>query len=92
MRPADATVRHMEDWRYMSAADLGRGIAAGEIDPVELTETFLSACAHHELTDRIYARLTPDRARAEALVAGDVELVLDVVIAAVADKIDDELI
>ena len=59
----------MEDWRYMTAADLGRGIAAGDIDPVELTETFLSACAHHELTDRIYARLTPDRARAEAAAA-----------------------
>ncbi|MDU8943798.1 amidase [Ovoidimarina sediminis] len=61
----------MEDWRHMTAADLGRGIAAGEIDPLELTETYLAACEVHDLTDRIYARLTPDRARAEAAAARD---------------------
>ena len=59
----------MEDWRWMSATDLGRGIAAGEIDPVALTETYLDAIERHEFSGRIYARLTPDRARAEAKAA-----------------------
>lgn len=59
----------MDDWRWMSAADLGRGIGAGEIDPVALTETFLAAIEAHPDAGRIYARLTPDRARAEAAAA-----------------------
>ncbi|KGM49836.1 amidase [Pseudooceanicola atlanticus] len=59
----------MEAWRWMSASELGRGIAAGEIDPVDLTETFLEAIESHEHTDRIYARVTPERARAEAAAA-----------------------
>ncbi|MGB8622187.1 MAG: amidase family protein [Paracoccaceae bacterium] len=54
------------DWRSMSAAALGRGIAAGEIDPVELTQDFLDAIGTHPHRDRIYARLTPVRALAEA--------------------------
>ena len=56
----------MDDWRWMTAADLGRGIAAGDIDPIELTETYLSAIDAHPHRDRIYARVTHDRARAEA--------------------------
>lgn len=59
----------MQDWLTMSAGDLGRGIASGEIDPVELTETYLAAIDAHPLRDRIYARVTHDRARAEALAA-----------------------
>lgn len=59
----------MEDWRWMSAADLGRGIAAGEIDPVALTEVYLAAIDAHEHRDRIYARVTHERARAEAQAA-----------------------
>ncbi len=55
-----------QDWRKMSAAALGRGIGAGEIDPVELTEAFLEAIAAHPRSGDIYARTTPDRARAEA--------------------------
>ena len=61
----------MDDWRWMTATGLGQGIAAGEIDPVDLTETYLDAIAAHEHRDRIYARLTPDRARAEAAAARD---------------------
>ncbi|SHG73328.1 amidase [Marivita hallyeonensis] len=61
----------MHDWQKMTAAELGRGIGAGEIDPVELTETYLSAIDAHEHRDRIYARLTPERARAEARAAQD---------------------
>ena len=54
------------NWQNMGAAALGRGIAAGEVDPVALTETFLAAIAAHPLADTIYARTTPDRALAEA--------------------------
>ncbi len=61
----------MDDWLTASAADLGRGIEVGKIDPVELTEAHLSAIAAHPFADRIYARLTEARARAEAKAAAD---------------------
>lgn len=56
----------MQDWLEMTAADLGRGIAEGEIDPVTLTQTYLDAIDAHPMRDRIYARVTHDRALAEA--------------------------
>ncbi len=61
----------MDDWRWMTAADLGRGIGAGDIDPVALTEVYLDAIDAHEHRDRIYARVTHDRARAEAAAASE---------------------
>lgn len=61
----------MDEWRWMSAAELGRGIGAGGIDPVDLAEVYLSAIDAHKYRDRIYARVTPDRARAEAKAASD---------------------
>lgn len=59
----------MDRWLSMSAAALGRGIEDGSIDPVDLTETYLTAIDTHPLRDRIYARVTADRARAEAQAA-----------------------
>ena len=59
----------MQDWLWMTAADLGRGIGAGEIDPIALTEAYLSAIDSHPEAHRIYARVTHDRARAEAKAA-----------------------
>lgn len=59
----------MQDWVTMSAGDLGREIGAGRIDPVALCDVFLAAIEAHPLRDRIYARVTPDRARAEARAA-----------------------
>ena len=56
----------MEEWRWMSAAALGRGIGAGEIDPVALARVYLDAIDSHEHRDRIYARVTRSRALAEA--------------------------
>ncbi|MBV1868381.1 MAG: amidase [Marinosulfonomonas sp.] len=50
----------------MTAADLGRGIGAQDIDPVALAQAFFDAIEDHPLSGRIYARLTPDRALAEA--------------------------
>ncbi len=57
------------NWLKMTAAELGREIGAGRIDPVALTESCLEAIAAHPLADRIYARTTPERARAEAAAA-----------------------
>ncbi|KHA50737.1 amidase [Sulfitobacter geojensis] len=61
----------MQDWLTMTAADLGRGIGAGEIDPVTLTQTYLDAIDAHPLRDRIYARVTAERALAEATAAAN---------------------
>ncbi|WP_299414257.1 amidase family protein [uncultured Sulfitobacter sp.] len=59
----------MQDWLTMTAADLGRGIGAGRIDPVALCEAYLTAIEAHPLRDRIYARVTAARARSEAAAA-----------------------
>lgn len=59
----------MSDWLWMSASDLGRGIGAGTIDPVALTEAYLEAAQTHAFGQRIYVRLTPERAMAEAQAA-----------------------
>ena len=57
----------MKIWSNMTAADLGRDIDRGRINPVELTEYFLDAIASHPLAPRIYARTTETRARGEAM-------------------------
>ncbi len=72
MRPSAARVRKTGDtmrktWSNMTAADLGRAIGKGAINPVELTEYFLERIAAHPLSDRIYARLSPTRARGESM-------------------------
>jgi aspartyl-tRNA(Asn)/glutamyl-tRNA(Gln) amidotransferase subunit A len=54
-------------WSNMTAAELGRGIAAGRINPVELTEFFLDRIAVHPLAPRIFARPAAPRARGEAM-------------------------
>lgn len=56
----------MNEWLWMSGGDLGRGIATGEIDPEALCDTYLASIAANPHTNRIYARLTEDRARSEA--------------------------
>ena len=59
----------MQDWLKMSAAALGRAIGASEIDPVDLAESYLDAAASHPMSQRIYARLTSERATGEAKAA-----------------------
>lgn len=59
----------MQDWLTMTAADLGRGIEEGQIDPVSLCKTYLDAIDAHPLRDQIYARVTADRAMSEARAA-----------------------
>ena len=57
------------DWLWMTAAELGRQIGAGKINPVELTEAYLDATDAHPARQRIYARMTVSRARGEAMAA-----------------------
>ncbi|WP_339761492.1 amidase family protein [uncultured Sulfitobacter sp.] len=59
----------MQDWLTMTAADLGRGIEGGQIDPVGLCKTYLDAIEAHPLRDQIYARVTAGRAMSEARAA-----------------------
>ena len=61
----------MQQWLTMTAADLGRGIAVGDIDPVDLTQTYLDAIDAHPQKNHIFARVTYDRALAEAHAARD---------------------
>lgn len=61
----------MQDWMDKSAAGLGRAIGAGTLDPVALAEAYFDRIDAHPLRDRIYARLTRDRALAEARAASE---------------------
>ena len=61
----------MQDWLTMSAAELGRGIADGRIDPVALADVYLAAIDAHPERDRIYTVVTHDRAKAEAAAAAE---------------------
>jgi aspartyl-tRNA(Asn)/glutamyl-tRNA(Gln) amidotransferase subunit A len=58
-----------KEWLWQPAADLGRGIDDGSIHAVELLEAFLDAIDTSPQTNRIYARITAARARAEAMAA-----------------------
>ena len=60
-----------DDWKFMTACDLGRGIGYGEINPQDLTEYFLDQIDAHTEREAIYARKTAKRARAEAKDAAD---------------------
>ncbi len=51
------------------AAALGRRIAEGEVDPLDLAEAAIERIGAHPHGGRIFARLTPERARAEAAAA-----------------------
>jgi aspartyl-tRNA(Asn)/glutamyl-tRNA(Gln) amidotransferase subunit A len=57
------------DWLRKPAAQIGRAIAAGTVNAVELAEAYLDAAASHPSGARIYARLTAGRARNEAMAA-----------------------
>ncbi|MEL6168810.1 MAG: amidase family protein [Pseudomonadota bacterium] len=56
----------LDEWRVARAAEIGRAIGAGELDPVALTEAYLDAAEAHSAGDQIYARLMRARALAEA--------------------------
>lgn len=54
------------EWMTRSAAEIGRAIGTGDVDPLELTQAYLERISSHDFGPRIYARLTEDRALAEA--------------------------
>jgi len=60
-----------QEWLFMSASELGRGIDHSEIDPLRLTEVYLAAIDGHNLRDRIYTVVTHDRALTEAGAAAE---------------------
>ncbi|TRW99678.1 amidase [Paracoccus sp. M683] len=59
------------DWRRASAAEQGRAIMAGLLDPVDQTEAYLAAIQASPYAKRIYARVTASRARTESIAAHD---------------------
>ncbi|SEL13903.1 amidase [Pacificibacter marinus] len=59
----------MTELTKRSMCDLGRAIGAGALDPIDITTQFLDAAEAHPFGPRIYARLTRDRAMAEAAAA-----------------------
>ncbi|SDD94764.1 aspartyl-tRNA(Asn)/glutamyl-tRNA(Gln) amidotransferase subunit A [Paracoccus isoporae] len=59
------------DWLTKPACEQGRAIMAGLVSPVDLTDAYLDATEHHPDRDLIFARLTPERARSEAIAAHD---------------------
>ncbi|MDO5648594.1 amidase [Paracoccus sp. (in: a-proteobacteria)] len=59
------------DWLRASATQQGRAILAGLLDPIDQTEGYLAAARAHPDIARIYARLTPERARSESCAAHD---------------------
>ncbi len=52
-----------------TASELGREIAAGKLDPVELLQSMLADINAHPARDQIFASLTPERAKEEAQAA-----------------------
>ncbi len=59
----------MTELTFLSAAETGRRIESGALDPRDAAEAYLSAIEAHPARDSIYARTTPERARAEAAAA-----------------------
>ncbi len=57
-----------DSWRHRSAAEIGRAIGDGSLDPVALTEAYLAA-AGGAAGAQVYAALMPERALAQALAA-----------------------
>lgn len=59
------------DWLRAPAAQQGRAIMAGLLDPLDQTEAYLAAIKAHPDARRIYARISETRARSEAVAAHD---------------------
>lgn len=59
----------MQNILTISAADIGRLIAMGQLDPIEITEAYLDAAQNHSEMERIYTKLTKERAMLEAAAA-----------------------
>lgn len=60
-----------DDWLTFTASRLGRAIGRGDANPQDVAEAFLDAIDAYADAGAIYARTTPERARAEAKAAAD---------------------
>jgi aspartyl-tRNA(Asn)/glutamyl-tRNA(Gln) amidotransferase subunit A len=58
-----------QSWHQLTALQLGDKIAQGLIDPVDLTRYFLDRIKAHDPDQRIFVRLTEERALSEAKAA-----------------------
>ena len=56
-------------WHEMTALELGHLIGEGSIDPIELAQYFLDRIKKHDPENKIYVRLTEERALNEAKAA-----------------------
>ncbi|WP_416898840.1 MAG: amidase [Minwuia sp.] len=59
----------MTEWHEMTALELGRGVKAGEIDPVALADHFLDRIEAADPDRRTFVSLTRERAYGEAIAA-----------------------
>ncbi len=59
----------MAAWHESTALDLGAGIGAGEIDPVELAEHFIARIEANDAPQRVYIGRLFERARTDATAA-----------------------
>ena len=58
-----------DTWHDMTALALGAAIADGDIDPVDLTESYLDRINKEDADHIVFLAVTKDRARAEAAAA-----------------------
>jgi aspartyl-tRNA(Asn)/glutamyl-tRNA(Gln) amidotransferase subunit A len=58
-----------DTWHDMTALALGAAIAEGDIDPVDLTESYLDRINKEDADHTVFLAVTKDRARAEAAAA-----------------------
>ncbi|MEM1345113.1 MAG: amidase family protein [Pseudomonadota bacterium] len=61
----------MAEWTTVDIKAQGAAIGAGQLDPRDLAEAYLDAATAHAESANVYARLTPERARAEAAAAAE---------------------
>ena len=57
----------MSDFNSLTASELGDMIGRGKVDPVELTEHFLSQIKASPIAEKIYSTITPELAKEQAI-------------------------
>ena len=57
----------MSDFNSLTASELGDMIGLGKVDPVELTEHFLSQIKASPIAEKIYSTITPELAKEQAI-------------------------
>ena len=57
----------MSDFNSLTASELGDMIGQGKVDPVDLTEYFLSQITASSFAEKIYSTITPELAKEQAI-------------------------